>query len=73
MAPWNFGLIYASFDHFAKLQLFLGHTPRRSSMRHVILFVLLVGTVGSEQEPATLPWKLTNAQLRAGRPRTGRS
>jgi hypothetical protein len=41
-------------------------------MRHVILFVLLVGTVGSAQEAATLPWKLTDAHLRAGRPRTGR-
>ena len=43
-------------------------------MRHVILFVLLVGTVGSAQEPATLPWKLTDAQLRArvGRVRAGR-
>ena len=42
-------------------------------MRHVILFVLLVGTVGSAQEPATPPWKLTDAQTaRAGRPRTGR-
>src|SRR5262249_55697546 len=34
-------------------------------MRHGILFVLLVGTVGSAQEPATQPWKLTDAQLRA--------
>jgi hypothetical protein len=33
-------------------------------MRHVILFVLLVGTAGSAQEPAT---------ARAGRTRTGQS
>ena len=43
-------------------------------MRHVTLFVLLVGTVGSAQEPATVPWKLTDAQVRArvGRVRAGR-
>src|SRR6516164_9594252 len=48
--------------------------PRRSPMSHVILFVLLVGTGGSAQEPATPPWKLTDAQLRArvGRVRAGR-
>ena len=42
-------------------------------MRHVILLVLLVGTVGSAQEPATPPWKLTEAHLRArvGRVRAG--
>ena len=43
-------------------------------MRHGILFVLLVATVGSAQEPATPPWKLTEAQVRAGvgRVRAGR-
>ena len=35
-------------------------------MRHVILFVLLLSTVGSGQEPATLPWKLTDAQAARG-------
>ena len=30
----------------------------------MILIVLLVGTVGSAQEPANPPWKLTDAQLR---------
>src|SRR6516164_1387041 len=48
--------------------------PRRSPMSHVILFVLLVGTLGSAQEPATPPWKLTDTELRArvGRVRAGR-
>src|SRR5262249_6268432 len=43
-------------------------------MRHVIPFVLLVGTLASAQEPATPPWKLADAQLRArvGRVRAGR-
>jgi peptidoglycan/xylan/chitin deacetylase (PgdA/CDA1 family) len=43
-------------------------------MRYAILFVLLVGTVGSAQEPATPPWTLTEAQVRAvvGRVRAGR-
>jgi hypothetical protein len=41
-------------------------------MRHVILFVLLFGAVGSAQEPATSRWKLTEAQLRAGQLRTRR-
>ena len=43
-------------------------------MRQVILFVLLVGTVASAQEPTILPWKLTDAQVRArvGRVRAGR-
>ena len=35
-------------------------------MRYGILFVLLVGTIGSAEEPATLPWKLTEAQVRRG-------
>ena len=35
-------------------------------MRYVILFVLLVGTVASAQEPVTQPWTLTEAQVRRG-------
>src|SRR3954467_7381738 len=43
-------------------------------MRHAILFVLLIATVGSAQEPVTPPWKLTDAEVRArvGRVRAGR-
>ena len=43
-------------------------------MRHVILFVLLAGTVAPAQEPATLPCKLTDLQVRArvGGVRAGR-
>src|SRR5262249_33536397 len=47
---------------------------RRRHMRYGILFVVLVGTVVSAQEPATPPWKLTDAQVRerVGRVRAGR-
>ena len=31
-------------------------------MRYVILFVLLVGTVASAQEPVTQPWTLTECR-----------